>query len=98
MEYSSSFASHISGLIEQKRAIGYKYVSEAGTFHRFDVFCIQRHPNEVTITRELMLDWATKRPHESPATLQNRISPIKELAKYMARLVYHPPLTQTMVG
>jgi len=86
MEYSSAFAPHVIGLIEQKRALGYKYDSQPGIFRRFDTFCIERHPHETTITRELMLDWAAKRPGEHPATLQGRITPVKELAKYMARL------------
>jgi integrase len=86
MKYSSSFAPYIAGLIEQKRALGYKYDSQPGILRRFDTFCTERYPHETTITRELMLDWATKRPGEHPATLQGRITPVKELAKYMARL------------
>lgn len=86
MEYSSVLATYIAGLIEQKRALGYKYDSQPGILRRFDTFCSEHHPHEATITRELMLDWATKRPGEHPATLQGRITPVKELAKYMARL------------
>jgi len=86
MEYSSAFAPHIVGLIEQKRALGYKYDSQPDILRRFDAFCMERHPKETAITHELMLDWATKRPSEHPATLQGRITPVKELAKYMVRL------------
>ena len=86
MEYSSAFAPYIVGLIEQKRALGYKYDSQPGTLRRFDTFCIEHYSNETAITRELILDWATRRPGEHPGTLQGRITPVKELAKYMARL------------
>ena len=86
MEYSSALAPYITGLIEQKRALGYKYDSQPGILRRFDTFCSERYPQETAVTRELMLDWATKRPGENPATLQGRITPVKELAKYMARL------------
>jgi integrase/recombinase XerD len=88
MNYASGFAQHITGLIEQKRALGYKYCSEPRMLRRFDAFCTERYPDETTLSREIMLDWATKRPHEHPATLQNRITPVKELAKYMVRLGY----------
>ena len=88
MEYSSAFAPYITGLIEQKRALGYKYDSQPGTLRRFDTFCIERYPQETAITRELMMDWATKRLGEHPGTLQGRITPVKELSKYMARLGY----------
>jgi integrase len=86
--YASNFASYIVGLIEQKQALGYKYESQSGVFRHFDIFCIERHPKETVITRELMLDWAEKRPGEHPRTLQNRITPVNELAKYMIRLGY----------
>jgi len=86
MEYSSSLTPYIMGLIEQKRSLGYKYSSEADLLRRFDRFCVEQYPHEVTVSREMMLDWAAKRPSESPATLQNRISPVKELAKYIIRL------------
>ena len=86
MEYSSSIAPHIIGLIEQKRSLGYKYNSEAIMLRRFDKFCVERYPHEATVSRVIMLDWATKQPSESPGTLQNRISPVKELAKYIIRL------------
>jgi integrase len=86
MEFLSVFAPHMNGLIEQKRALGYKYGSEPAILRRFDAFCRERYPTETVITQEIMTDWATKRPNESPATLQNRLTPVRELAKYIARL------------
>ena len=86
MEYLSVFADHISGLIEQKRALGYKYESQPGILKRFDTFCLERHPNETELSREIVLDWAVKSPNEKPATLQGRITAVSELAKYMLRL------------
>lgn len=83
MEYTSGFAPYIIGLIEQKRALGYKYGTESDTLRRFDMFCMERYPHEAALSREIMLDWATK-----PGTLQGRITPVKELAKYMIRLGY----------
>jgi len=86
MQYSSSLAPCIMGLIEQKRSLGYKYTSGADLLRRFDKFCKEHYPHETTVSREIMMDWAIKQPHETPATLQNRISPVKELAKYIIRL------------
>jgi len=86
MEYLSAFAPHITGLIEQKRTLGYKYVGEPAILKRFDAFCRERHPDETVLNREVMMDWASKRPGEHPATLQGRLTPVRELAKYMARL------------
>lgn len=85
MEYISAFAPYISGLIEEKRALGYKYGNESAILRRFDVFCQERFPNEAVLNHAIMMAWAEKRPGEHPATLQNRLTPVRELAKYMAR-------------
>jgi integrase len=86
MDFSSAFAPHMNGLIEQKRVLGYKYGCEPAILRRFDAFCREHYPTESAITQEMMMGWATKRPSESPATLQNRLTPVRELAKYIARL------------
>ena len=86
MKYLSVFATHISGLIEQKRALGYKYDSQPAILKRFDTFCIERYSGKTELDREIVLDWSVKRPNEKPATLQGRITPVNELAKYMIRL------------
>jgi integrase len=86
VEYSSTFASYITGLIEQKRALGYKYYVEAAILKRFDTFCQERHLSEIILNHAVVMDWATRRPGEHPATLQGRLTPVRELAKYMARL------------
>ena len=86
MLFSSMFASYIIGLIEQKRALGYKYESEVQILRRFDKFCVDYYHNEKNLTVDLVMDWSKKRPTEKTATLQNRIIPVKELAKYMTRL------------
>jgi integrase len=85
MEYVSTFALHIIDLIKQKRTLGYKYGSEPAILRRFDKFCREQHPNEHVLNQKVMMAWATKRPGEHPATLQNRLAPVRELAKYMAR-------------
>jgi integrase len=85
MEYLSVFAPHIIGLIEQKRALSYKYGSESAMLRRFDLFCLEHHPKETVLNHEVMMDWAAKRPSEHPATLQCRLTPVRELAKYLAR-------------
>lgn len=88
MPYFSGFAPHIIGLIEQKQALGYKYGSESAMLRRFDSFCTERYSSEIVLSREVVLDWATKRPCEHPGTLQGRITPVKELEKYMVKLGY----------
>lgn len=88
MKYTSVFAPYIIGLIEEKRSLGYKYSSQLEILRRFDRFCCEYYPNESVLSREIMLAWAAKRPGEHPGTLQGRITPVKELAKYIDTAYY----------
>jgi integrase len=86
MEYSSAFSGHITGLIEQKQSIGYKYQSEAAILRRFDLFCRTHYPDVKVLSKELALAWSKQRPGEHPSTLQGRVTPVRELAKYMINI------------
>ncbi|MDR2571550.1 MAG: tyrosine-type recombinase/integrase [Oscillospiraceae bacterium] len=83
--FTSFFSGDITGLIEQKRSIGYKYQSEAGILSRFDLFCSDGYPGINVLNRELAFAWSRQRPDEHPSTLQGRITPVRELAKYIIR-------------
>jgi integrase len=85
MTYVSGFANDITGLIEQKRALGYKYGSEVGILKRFDTFCAENFANDTILNKEIVLAWAVIRPGEHPATLQSRVTPVNELARYLFR-------------
>lgn len=81
--FSGNFKLYIEGLFEQKNNIGYPYDSSARILKTFDVFCIQNYPDEKTITKEIAMHWAEKRQYEHANGLVRRISPVRELAKYM---------------
>jgi integrase len=83
IEYLSVFSVYITGLIEQKQSVGYKYQSEATLLRRFDLFCRIYYPDVKVLSKELALDWGRQRPGEHPSTLQGRVTVIRELAKYM---------------
>ena len=83
--YVSNFTPHIVDFIAEKQALGYKYESQPAVLQRFDQFCTERFPGEGKLSREVMLAWATRQPGEHPATLQGRVTPVRELAKYMTR-------------
>jgi len=85
MNYVSTFAPHIVDFIAEKRALGYKYECQSAMLRRFDQFCVERFPDESSLSREVILAWAVRRPGEHPATLQGRVTPVRELAKYMVR-------------
>jgi integrase len=84
--YQSPLKPFIEGMIREKRALGYKYVSSARTLYRFDQFCLAYGEGDALITRSLAHAWIQKRPNEALATLSNRAGVLRQLALYMNRL------------
>jgi hypothetical protein len=52
----------ITGLVAQKRALGYKYVCEERALARFGAFCASEFPGLETVTRASVEAWVTLRP------------------------------------
>jgi integrase len=81
--YYGNFKVYIEGLIEQKQLLGYPYKTPSRILRAFNLYCIERLPNESTITQDIGLGWATLKENEHSNTLLRRISPVRQLAKYM---------------
>ena len=81
--FSSNFKKYIEDLVEQKHAVGFPYTNSQHSLKVFDKFCKEYYPPEIQLTREIALHWAERRPQEHLKTLSNRISPIRQLAKYI---------------
>ncbi|TXT43711.1 MAG: integrase family protein [Spirochaetes bacterium] len=84
--YTSSLTRYITGLITQKQASGYIYEYEAYILESFDRFCVENHYNAGTITREMVMHWAIQRPTESKNYRNQRVSFVRQLARYMQSL------------
>ena len=80
------FTHHIEGLILQKRAVGYRYETQAAILNRFDRFCLRYHANGTTLSKEIVTHWAERRPGESIGSLGIRVSAVRQLAIYLHRL------------
>jgi integrase len=84
--FESKFAPYIVGLIEQRRANGFKYESGEKLLKRFDKFCITHFPLLDTVTFELAAEWASSSPGQSDGYRNNKISVVKSLSIYMLSL------------
>ena len=82
-----TLAGAIAGLVAEKRAVGYKYVSEERALARFEVFCAGEFPGLETVTRASVQAWiaAARRRAVKPATLQSLAAPVRELARWFHR-------------
>lgn len=85
MIYRSNLSSYITGVIDQKKALGYSFSYGERYLERFDSFCIDQFPQETTITQAMGISWATIRDGEKAITTAKRIAAVRELARYMQR-------------
>ena len=84
-EYISKLSIYIMGLISQKQSMGYKYMLESAILKRFDTFCVTYYPSVDILDKEMVFHWCKQHIGEHPSTLQGRITPIRELGRYMMR-------------
>lgn len=77
----------IAGMIAQKRAVGYKYLSEEAILRRFLAFSHGRFPELNTITRDSADAWVTEAQQRSvkPSTLCGLTTSVRDLARWLIR-------------
>jgi hypothetical protein len=82
-----TLAGAIAGLVAEKRALGYKYVCEERALARFSAFCASEFPGLDTVTRASVEAWiaCARRRAVKPATVNNLIAPVRELARWLGR-------------
>lgn len=84
--YEGPFRKYIQDFVQLKKAVGYKYDSEARHLNRFDRFTIEKYPSAAILTKEIILDWGKKQLHESQANQCSRASILRQFGKYMGSL------------
>lgn len=97
-KFESIFADEFQELISIKRALGLKYVSEEGGFHRIDSFLVSHGVDTKEIAHELCEEWCRKRSYESPANHGSRVSLMRVFCKYLNDVgikAYIPPINMT---
>ena len=81
--YTGPFKSHLQNHVQLKKAIGYKYDTDAEQLKRFDRFTLAKYPDATNLTKEIVLDWCKKRSYEAQANQCGRTSIIRQFAKYL---------------
>ncbi len=87
MSTDTTMADAITALVEQKRAVGYKYAAEARVLARFAAFCHSEFPALAVPDQASVEAWlsAARRRAVTPATLQGLAAPVRELARWLGR-------------
>jgi integrase len=84
-EFNSGFAPLLCDFVAQKKAIGFLYDHQAKDLVNFDKLCYERAPGATELTREVCNLWAVKKPTENRASFRNRLSPVREFARFINR-------------
>ena len=84
--FEGPFGKYIQDFVQLKKAIGYKYDSEARHLKRFDRFTLEKYLSADSLTKEIVLGWCRKQPYESQANQCSRASIIRQFGKYMDSL------------
>lgn len=75
--YAGPFKDHIQNYVKLKQAIGYKFETDAGHLKRFDRFTLEKYPEVTALTKEVVLDWCSKKTYEAQANQCSRASNIR---------------------
>lgn len=81
--YFGPFKLYIQEFIELKQSLGYKYLSEAKHLKRFDTFTIENYSSSKHLTKDIVMDWCTKKSYEKQENLCSRASIIRQFGKYL---------------
>jgi integrase/recombinase XerD len=84
--YRGPFKDHIQNYIELKQAVGYKYDTEVHHLRRFDQFTLEKYPRAEILTKEIILDWCSKKTYEAQANQCSRTSIMRQFGKYLDSL------------
>ncbi len=77
----------ITALVEQQRAVGYKYAAEARVLARFAAFCRTEFPELGAPSQAAVEAWVTaaRRRGVTPSTLRTLVAPVRQLARWLGR-------------
>lgn len=81
--YEGPFKIHIKNHVKLKQAVGYKYETDARHLKRFDKFTLEKYPYSSGLTKEIVLDWCSKKTYEAQANQCSRASIIRQFGKYL---------------
>jgi len=74
---------HLAQFISYKRAQGYKYRANEESLNRFIKFLVGFGLTENRLSKELILEYVKKRPHETPKNNAIRVSDLKQFTIYL---------------
>lgn len=84
-EFSSVFGQRISNFLDYRAARNFKKETYLRHSIKFDDWCMDKHPEEFLLSRELILDWISDSCIASYNTAQ-RVASMRQFAKYLCAI------------
>ena len=91
--YKSVLTPFISGLLNEKRSLGFSYQTEELILKRFDQYCVDNNLKDFCVTKDFLNGWCLQSKTEGISNQKKRISVVRQLMLYMISLgnvVYLP--------
>ncbi|KUK66582.1 MAG: hypothetical protein XD85_0124 [Parcubacteria bacterium 34_609] len=86
--FHSILSDIFSSYIDEKRALGYGFKKAESMLKRFDVFLQTHQHSEISLPKDLVIEWCRQSPNETISNRTRRISLLRGLAEYMNRIGY----------
>jgi len=86
--FLSALAIPIEKYIAEQQAVGYKFVKRVQMLKSFDQFVKEQYATETALTKTMIMAWTARKPNETIANQNQRISLLRCLAEYMIRAGY----------
>lgn len=86
--FQSTLAPLLVKFIQEKHACGYRYDEETRILGHLDRFLSRKELRSTELPRSITKQFLSKRAHESPRTHRQRITIVRQFAKFLLRLGY----------
>lgn len=86
--FQSVLSNQLQGYVDEKKAIGYKFTKGTSMLKQFDIFVQSWELENISLPKELVLEWTKRTPNETITNQCHRISLMRGLAEYMNRIGY----------
>ncbi|MCK9598889.1 MAG: tyrosine-type recombinase/integrase [Sphaerochaeta sp.] len=81
--FDSDLGPWMQSLVEYKRAMGYKYLSNRKLLKQFDAFLINKGYTGIELTRQMVMAWEIRPKGESEQTRANKTVAVHVLGQFM---------------
>src|SRR2546428_4733304 len=86
--FQSVLAPFIDRFLQEKHTCGYAYHEPIQILRRFDEFLVREGVATLELPRSIVRNWLAKKPHESAATQQQRITIVRQFPTFLLRAGY----------